>query len=244
MNFEIARKKMVQEQLACPPESSGRQPVRDRRVLEAMRTIPRHIFVQEAMAAQAYGDTSLPIGEKQTISQPYMVALMTEMLELEGTEKVLEIGTGSGYQAAVLGRIAGHVFTIEIHEALARLSQARAPGAPVQFGIYVSPVLLTDAEIKAKLGETFGRFYALNPMVGVIDGFQWSLLAGQTPLDWTTVLTSALVVTALLVSGTWYLPATTSRSPKLQPAPCSATRTSPAPAARERQSISFNTACS
>ena len=74
----------------------------------------------------------------------------------------------------------------------------------VQFGIFVSPVLLTDAEIKARLGETFGRFYALNPMVGVIDGFQWSLLAGQTPLDWMTVLTSALVVVALLVTGTWY----------------------------------------
>ncbi len=74
----------------------------------------------------------------------------------------------------------------------------------VQFGMFVSPVLLTDAEIKAKLGETFAKFYALNPMVGVIDGFQWSLLAGQTPLNWMTVAISALVVVALLVTGIWY----------------------------------------
>jgi protein-L-isoaspartate(D-aspartate) O-methyltransferase len=78
-----------------------------------MLKIPRHIFVQEAFAAQAYSDTPLPIGEKQTISQPYMVALMTEMLELKGTEKVLEIGTGSGYQAAILAVLAERVCTME-----------------------------------------------------------------------------------------------------------------------------------
>jgi protein-L-isoaspartate(D-aspartate) O-methyltransferase len=112
MNYEIARKKMVQEQIVKPP-SSDRTPVTDRRVLEAMLKIPRHIFVQEAFAAQAYSDTPLPIGEKQTISQPYMVALMTEMLALTGTEKVLEIGTGSGYQAAVLAMLADRVCTVE-----------------------------------------------------------------------------------------------------------------------------------
>ena len=74
----------------------------------------------------------------------------------------------------------------------------------VQFGIFVSPVLLTDAEIKAKLGETFSKFYALNPMVGVIDGFQWSLLGGKMPLDWQTVMTSLVVVIFLLVTGVWY----------------------------------------
>ena len=74
----------------------------------------------------------------------------------------------------------------------------------MQFGIFVSPVLLTDAEIKAKLGEMFSKFYALNPMVGVIDGFQWSLLGGKMPLDWQTVITSLVVVIFLLVTGIWY----------------------------------------
>jgi protein-L-isoaspartate(D-aspartate) O-methyltransferase len=112
MNYEISRKKMVQEQIVSPA-SADRSPVTDRRVLDAMLRIPRHIFVQEAFAAQAYSDTPLPIGEKQTISQPYMVALMTEMLALTGTEKVLEIGTGSGYQAAVLAMLADRVCTVE-----------------------------------------------------------------------------------------------------------------------------------
>jgi protein-L-isoaspartate(D-aspartate) O-methyltransferase len=106
MNYEIARKKMVQEQIVA-------RGISDRRVLDAMLRIPRHIFVQEAFSAQAYSDTPLPIGEKQTISQPYMVALMTEMLALTGSEKVLEIGTGSGYQAAVLAMLADRVCTVE-----------------------------------------------------------------------------------------------------------------------------------
>lgn len=87
--------------------------INDSRLIDAMMKIPRHIFVEEAMAAQAYSDSALPIGEKQTISQPYMVALMTEMLHLTGTEKVLEIGTGSGYQTAILARLAARVYTIE-----------------------------------------------------------------------------------------------------------------------------------
>lgn len=106
MNFDIARRRMVQEQIA------GRG-VSDRRVLDAMLKIPRHIFVQEAMALQSYNDSPLPIGEKQTISQPYMVALMTELLGLTGTEKVLEIGTGSGYQTAILATLAERVCTVE-----------------------------------------------------------------------------------------------------------------------------------
>jgi protein-L-isoaspartate(D-aspartate) O-methyltransferase len=85
----------------------------DRRVIDAMLKIPRHLFVEEAMAAQAYNDNPLPIGERQTISQPYMVALMTELLELKGKERVLEIGTGSGYQAAVLAVLADRVYTME-----------------------------------------------------------------------------------------------------------------------------------
>lgn len=118
MNFDIARKRMVETQLINPP-SQDRRPINDRRVIDAMLKIPRHLFVQEAMAAQAYNDTPLPIGDKQTISQPYMVAIMSELLALNGTEKVLEIGTGSGYQAAVLASLADRVFTIERIRSLA-----------------------------------------------------------------------------------------------------------------------------
>ena len=87
--------------------------ISDRRLIDTMLKVPRHIFVEEAMASQAYSDTPLPIGEKQTISQPYMVALMTEMLQLKGTDRVLEIGTGSGYQTAILAQLADRVYTIE-----------------------------------------------------------------------------------------------------------------------------------
>ncbi|MEO8275384.1 MAG: protein-L-isoaspartate(D-aspartate) O-methyltransferase [Thermoanaerobaculia bacterium] len=88
--------------------------VSDRRVLDAMGMVPRHLFVPEKVRPQAYEDFPLPIGSQQTISQPYIVALMSSLLELKGGEKVLEIGTGSGYQAAVLSKIAGEVYTIEI----------------------------------------------------------------------------------------------------------------------------------
>lgn len=106
MNFDIARKRMIDAQII------GRG-ITDRRVIEAMQKVPRHIFVEEAMSAQAYSESSLPIGDRQTISQPYIVALMTELLQLNGTEKVLEIGTGSGYQAAILATLANKVYTIE-----------------------------------------------------------------------------------------------------------------------------------
>jgi protein-L-isoaspartate(D-aspartate) O-methyltransferase len=87
--------------------------VKDVRLLKVMETIPRHLFVEEAMMDQAYNDNPLPIGEKQTISQPYIVALMTEALALTGKEKVLEIGTGSGYQTAILAQLADRICTIE-----------------------------------------------------------------------------------------------------------------------------------
>ena len=90
--------------------------VSDRRVIEAMLKVPRHIFVEEAMSAQAYSDSALPIGEKQTISQPYMVALMSELLQVKGSDKVLEIGTGSGSLTMALAQSvapAGHVFTFD-----------------------------------------------------------------------------------------------------------------------------------
>ena len=106
MNFQKARDRMVETQLM------GRG-IRNPRVLEAMRRVPRHLFVEEALKEQAYSDYPLPIGEKQTISQPYIVALMSEALDLRGDEKVLEIGTGSGYQAAILAELAERVFSIE-----------------------------------------------------------------------------------------------------------------------------------
>ena len=94
--------------------------IRDERVLRAMEKVPRHLFVDEGLIDQAYNDSPLPIGEKQTISQPYIVALMTEALELTGREKVLELGTGSGYQAAILAELADRVFTIERIASLAQ----------------------------------------------------------------------------------------------------------------------------
>jgi protein-L-isoaspartate(D-aspartate) O-methyltransferase len=99
--------------------------VKDKLVLDAMKRVKRHLFVDEKYWPDAYGDHPLPIGEDQTISQPSLVALMTELLELKSGEKVLEIGTGSGYQAAILAEIAGEVYTIEIVEPLAKSADKR-----------------------------------------------------------------------------------------------------------------------
>jgi len=95
----------------------------DSKVLQAMLTVPRHQFVDEHIRESAYNDYPLSIGEGQTISQPYIVALMTQLLELKGDEKVLEIGTGSGYQAAVLAEIVKEVYTVEIYESLSKKSE-------------------------------------------------------------------------------------------------------------------------
>ncbi len=111
--YRHARERMVRNQIAA-------RGITDSRVLEAMRKVPRHLFVEEALKDQAYGDYPLPIGEGQTISQPYIVALMTEALELKGPEKVLEVGTGSGYQTAILAELARWVYSIERYPALAR----------------------------------------------------------------------------------------------------------------------------
>lgn len=97
--------------------------ITDARVLEALRTVPRHRFVGEALGANAYADSSLPIGEGQTITQPYVVALMSQLLAIGPDEKVLEIGTGSGYQTAVLARLARHVYSVERIGTLARRAQ-------------------------------------------------------------------------------------------------------------------------
>ncbi len=105
-DFRLARERMVKNQLI--PRG-----IKDERVLQVMGKIPRHLFIEEALAGEAYNDHPVPIGEKQTISQPYIVALMTEALELKGTEKTLEIGTGSGYQTAILAELSSRVYTVE-----------------------------------------------------------------------------------------------------------------------------------
>jgi protein-L-isoaspartate(D-aspartate) O-methyltransferase len=112
MDHAAQRARMVDRQLA------GRG-IRDPRVLDAMREVPRHFFVPQSMEAEAYADQPLAVGEGQTISQPYIVALMTEMLAPDAAHRVLEIGTGSGYQAAILARLAAEVVTIERRAVLA-----------------------------------------------------------------------------------------------------------------------------
>jgi|YNPBryulayer2012_1023412.scaffolds.fasta_scaffold00147_4 protein-L-isoaspartate(D-aspartate) O-methyltransferase len=99
--------------------------IRDKRVIEVMKKVPRHLFVPEDIIESAYDDRALPIGHGQTISQPYIVALMTELLELKGDDKVLEIGTGSGYQAAILAELVKEVYTIERVEPLAEEAKRR-----------------------------------------------------------------------------------------------------------------------
>jgi protein-L-isoaspartate(D-aspartate) O-methyltransferase len=111
------RERMVAMQIAA-------RDVRDERVLEAMRTVPRHEFVPEAVRDHAYADRPLPIGDGQTISQPYVVAKMTELLELQPSDVLFELGTGSGYQAAVASRIASRVYSVEIFASLAERARA------------------------------------------------------------------------------------------------------------------------
>ncbi len=122
--FVKARERMVAEDIAADGYF-GRRGVKDGAVLDAMRTVPRHRFVSESLQDKAYADSPLPIGYGQTISQPYIVALMTELLHVDSDDAVLEIGTGSGYQAAVLGQIVRRVCTIEIVEPLAKSAEVR-----------------------------------------------------------------------------------------------------------------------
>jgi protein-L-isoaspartate(D-aspartate) O-methyltransferase len=120
-DWNADRRRMVDEQLRARDITSPR-------VLAAMREVPRHLFVPEAVRARVYGDHPLPIGLEQTISQPYIVAFMTQALEVEPGHRVLEIGTGSGYQAAVLAELAGQVYTIEILAPLAERARATLAG--------------------------------------------------------------------------------------------------------------------
>ncbi len=118
MEFEKKRRLMVENQII-------RRDVTDQRIIQAMFKVPRHVFVEEAMWESAYGDFPLPIGEGQTISQPYMVAIMTEKLELDEKSWVLEIGTGSGYQTAILAEVCERVFTIERIAALEKKARIK-----------------------------------------------------------------------------------------------------------------------
>jgi len=115
--YRHARERMVETQIKA-------RGIKDERVIQAMLKVPRHLFVPPSLRDQAYGDFPLPIGEGQTISQPYIVALMTEALELKGNERVLEIGTGSGYQTAILAELALWVYTIERYATLQEKAKA------------------------------------------------------------------------------------------------------------------------
>ncbi len=115
-DYDSLRKWMVEQQLMT-------RDITDKRVLDAMLKVPRHLFVSEDQRSEAYNDYPLPIGYGQTISQPYMVAIMTQLLNLTGKEKVLEIGTGSGYQTAILAELADKVYTVEIIEELSMDAQ-------------------------------------------------------------------------------------------------------------------------
>jgi protein-L-isoaspartate(D-aspartate) O-methyltransferase len=147
-SFDQKRRQMVETQIKA-------RGVKDVRVLEALLKVKRHLFVPSHIQQSAYEDYPLPIGEGQTISQPYIVALMSELLALKGSERILEIGTGSGYQAAILGELAKEVYTIEIIEPLARQSEKLLKELGYQ-------------NIKVKFGDGFLGWPELQPFDGII----------------------------------------------------------------------------
>ncbi len=136
MDYRIPRDRMIER-------LRDHYGIRDERVLEAMRNVQRHLFVPDALQGRAYGDHALPIAANQTISQPYIVARMTELLELDDRSRVLEIGAGSGYQTAVLSKLAAQVFAIERVPELAREAQARIR----QLGIFNATVKCFDGTL-------------------------------------------------------------------------------------------------
>lgn len=147
-DFKAQRERMVREQM----EARG---IRNPKVLEALRKVERHRFVPEPYRPQAYMDHPLPIGAGQTISQPYIVALMTEVLNLDSSKKVLEVGTGSGYQAAVLAEICDSVYTIEIIESLGK----KAKELLTQLGY---------KNVHVKIGDGYKGWKAFSPFDGII----------------------------------------------------------------------------
>lgn len=134
--YRIPRERMIERLRAT-------YGIRDARVLEAMRAVPRHFFVPDALQSRAYGDHALPIAANQTISQPFIVARMTELLELNDRSRVLEIGAGSGYQTAVLARLAAQVYAIERIAELARAAQSRIR----RLGIYNATIKCFDGTL-------------------------------------------------------------------------------------------------
>jgi protein-L-isoaspartate(D-aspartate) O-methyltransferase len=147
-DFKAMREKMVETQIKA-------RGVKDPRVLSALLKVERHRFVPEEYLHSAYTDQPLPIGEGQTISQPYIVALMTELLELKGEEKVLEIGTGSGYQAAILAELAKEVYSIEIIETLASMAKNKL-------------IELGYENIKVKAGDGYLGWPEFSPFDAII----------------------------------------------------------------------------
>ncbi len=125
MDFRIARQNMVRSQI------TGRG-IRDTRIIAALIEVPRHLFVDPGMQSSAYSDNALPIYQGQTISQPYMVAIMTEQLDVKTSDKILEIGTGSGYQAAILSRLSKQVYSIERHPELAERALKNLAAAGIE----------------------------------------------------------------------------------------------------------------
>ncbi|MBD3263818.1 MAG: protein-L-isoaspartate(D-aspartate) O-methyltransferase [Candidatus Omnitrophica bacterium] len=147
-SYSVMRKEMVDKQII-------KRGIKNERVIEAIRKVPRHKFVPDHYKAVAYTDGPLPIGEGQTISQPYVVALMTELLNLQGDEKVLEIGTGSGYQAAVLAELADKVYTVEIIKELAEKAKSKLKN-------------LGYKNVKVKYGDGFKGWEEYAPFDAII----------------------------------------------------------------------------
>ncbi len=151
--YREARHAMVSRQIESA--LGGRQPVRDAQVLRAMRTVPRHKFVRPEDLGRAYSDRPLPIGHGQTISQPYIVAAMTALLNVGSGDVVLEIGTGSGYQAAVLAEVADSVYTVEIIEPLGEIASRRL-------------VDLGYAHVRASIGDGYFGWPDHSPFDGIV----------------------------------------------------------------------------
>ena len=147
-SFISERTKMLDEQIIA-------RGIKDEKIIEAFLKVQRHLFVPEQYRSRAYGDHPLPIGEGQTISQPYIVAFMTHVLNLSRSDKVLEIGTGSGYQAAILGELSDHVFTIEINEPLGR----RADRLLKELGYF---------NVKVKVGDGYKGWKEYAPFDAII----------------------------------------------------------------------------
>jgi protein-L-isoaspartate(D-aspartate) O-methyltransferase len=211
MDVASARQQMVDQQIAA-------RGVRDARVLDAMRAVPRHLFVPPHLQAEAYDDRPLPIGEGQTISQPYMVASMTEALSPEPHHRVLEIGTGSGYQTVVLARLAASVLTIERHAALAERARARfvelqianvevivgdgtdgyATAAPYDRILVTAGAPHVPAPLKAQLADPGRLVIPVGP-----PGFQRLTTVERRGNDWTETAGEGCVFVPLVGRAGW-----------------------------------------